>query len=720
MLGYGDTIDRGEDPARMGDNLPFVDLGPGFFVDMVALGPFHSCALDTAQSVNEAVKCWGCLDYGDTNCHGALAFGDEPYEMGGNLSAISFVGAFSPVGVYVGFRTSCALSTDPHKLKCWGRGDYGILGQGDTDNSDEPVGIVLGNNFDVVAVSIGMYSMCAVSTNGECKVCVCMRSNISKFWRNVFHFCNWVQCWGGNANGNLGYEDSADRGDDTGEMGPDLDVVQLGAGFVVQSIDSIENQRCALATDGRIKVHMDMCTLHLLRSVFAQCWGSGTFGVHGINDKNIVGNAGNQMGDYLEAIAFNASSLALGGSDSNHHCALSTAVVNDVIITAHWSRILVCWGRNNYGQIGIGSTDNALLPELPQVQMDFYPTASPTPSQTPGPTPSPSPSPTLLVNNTSTSIPPTANTIPSTTAHPTAMLAVPSTSPPSAAPTVESPTPLPTPDLQPRPAPTAEPSQPTLHPSEQPTAGPSDAREAAEVGTSTTDMQETQSSDSLTSAPDTSLEVSSGDTDWLLIALPVVGMLCLATVLVVFLKWSRSKRKQKHQTEMNLSMAPGLARVPSKRVVRAYSETVASELPAMRLGPTLQIEGTVSQAQMPGLENKVTEGRDERVVTMELETVVTATTAGNDTQGKATREEVLEWLRDEVKLEVYFSNFLENGYESLALIKAIESKEELAEIGITKVGHQFFLLKHIRKMQEVQQEAQQEKPVLVHRETPYI
>ena len=56
-LGYGDTVDRGNNGAAMGDALPFVSLGTGRHPVQIAAGHSHACVL---------------LDNGDVKCFGAL------------------------------------------------------------------------------------------------------------------------------------------------------------------------------------------------------------------------------------------------------------------------------------------------------------------------------------------------------------------------------------------------------------------------------------------------------------------------------------------------------------------------------------------------------------------------------------------------------------------------------------------------------------------------
>ncbi|KAJ1473409.1 regulator of chromosome condensation 1/beta-lactamase-inhibitor protein II [Baffinella frigidus] len=71
-----------------------------------------------------------------------------------------------------------------------------------------------------------------------------------------------VKCWGSNNNGQLGYGDKLDRGDDnTNEMGARLPAVDLGAGRTALSITATYRHTCALLDDATVK-----------------CWGSNDYG----------------------------------------------------------------------------------------------------------------------------------------------------------------------------------------------------------------------------------------------------------------------------------------------------------------------------------------------------------------------------------------------------------------------------------------------------------
>ena len=116
-LGYGDLdyVGFNNTPASAGD----IDLG-GAALD-IATGRWHTCAV----LVGGAVRCWGfggngALGYGNTN---DIGDGETPASAGDvDLGA-------GAIDVDVGDQYNCALLED-HRVKCWGQGDFGVLGYG--------------------------------------------------------------------------------------------------------------------------------------------------------------------------------------------------------------------------------------------------------------------------------------------------------------------------------------------------------------------------------------------------------------------------------------------------------------------------------------------------------------------------------------------------------------------------------------------------------------
>ncbi len=270
-LGYGSTDIVGDGPSEMGDDLPYVDLGTGQTAKAILAGASHNCAhLD-----NDTLKCWGkndlgqlgrgdstpaigdepgemgnalapvqlgtglsiksvggtssdghvncvILDNGTLKCFGinnagelgvnpndVTSFGLDSGDMGDNLPAVNLGSGRTAIATESNNNRTCAV-LDDGTVKCWGYNYYGALGQGDTSDTapeyrigDELDPVQVGSGRSVVSMAVGGYFTCVVLDN------------------------NAVKCWGSNTYGMLGLGDTADRGDEPGEMGDNLPSVNL-------------------------------------------------------------------------------------------------------------------------------------------------------------------------------------------------------------------------------------------------------------------------------------------------------------------------------------------------------------------------------------------------------------------------------------------------------------------------------------------------------------
>src|SRR3569623_1101895 len=88
-----------------------------------------------------------------------------------------------------------------------------------------------------------------------------------------------VKCWGANSYGQLGLGDTATRGDEAGEMGDALPVVNLGTGRTAISIAARGAHSCALLDNGKVK-----------------CWGEDSGALNGLRDTDTRGDAPGVMG----------------------------------------------------------------------------------------------------------------------------------------------------------------------------------------------------------------------------------------------------------------------------------------------------------------------------------------------------------------------------------------------------------------------------------------
>jgi LPXTG-motif cell wall-anchored protein len=314
QLGLGDTNHRGDEAGEMGDNLPVVDLGlaDGVTVTAISSGDIYTCALLSSG----AVKCWGRNQYGQLGLGDTNNRGDEAGEMGDNLPVVDLglADGVSVTAISSGDGYTCALLSSGG-VKCWGRNQYGQLGLGDTNNRGDEAG-EMGDNLPVVdlgladgvtvrAISSGGYHACALLSSGG------------------------VKCWGRNRYGQLGLGDANNRGDQPDEMGDDLPVVDVGLGATATVIAAGGSHTCALLSSGGVK-----------------CWGYNGDGQLGLGDTNYRGDEAGEMGDNLPTVDLGSSvSVTAIAVDGYHTCVLlSLGGVK-------------CWGDNGDGQLGLGDTN---------------------------------------------------------------------------------------------------------------------------------------------------------------------------------------------------------------------------------------------------------------------------------------------------------------------------------------------------------------------------
>jgi alpha-tubulin suppressor-like RCC1 family protein len=185
---------------------------------------------------------------------------------------------------------TCALTTSGG-VKCWGANWSGQLGDGTMTYRTTPVD-VSGLASGVSAIAAGVSHTCVLTTNGG------------------------VRCWGRNDYAQLG------DGTQTNRTTP-VDVNGLTS--IVNAIAAGEQHTCALTTSGGIK-----------------CWGANWSG---------------QLGDGTGGIRLThvdvsglTSGVAMIETGGYHTCALTT------------SGSIKCWGHNGIGELGDGTTTNRTTP----------------------------------------------------------------------------------------------------------------------------------------------------------------------------------------------------------------------------------------------------------------------------------------------------------------------------------------------------------------------
>jgi len=212
QLGLGNNTDMGDSTAHSDNKMSFLNLADGRTPVKISAGQAYSCALLDSGNI----ACWGYgsygrLGYGSTSSWSSASayvnIGTDRTALDVQTSSTGYTSSYwyQNTGTYI---HTCAIGDD-ELLRCWGSGSYGQLGIGSTTSIGDGVN-EMGDNLMVTdigdhveSVALGSYSSCAIREDGQ------------------------VRCWGYNGLGNLGHEDTTQRGDQTGEMGDDLPATEL-------------------------------------------------------------------------------------------------------------------------------------------------------------------------------------------------------------------------------------------------------------------------------------------------------------------------------------------------------------------------------------------------------------------------------------------------------------------------------------------------------------
>lgn len=318
----------------------------------ISAGGTHSCGLTTGGEI----WCWG------SNAHGVLGIGlpdpgndrSSPTLVAGNLLFLQLSTGLGEV--------TCATSTGSDAY-CWGRNDYGQLGDGTMGDRLVPTPVAMDPQDFVTSTEAGVTHSCAAvpddpqGLNTRCwgsdsagalgdgsgpqlsmcngQPCSLVPVPVPKVYVNLFgvsrafsigvgHTCatglGSAACWGDNSSGQFG--NGATVSSDTaivvspygpGQLNP-LSAVEAGLGF----------------------------TCGVLTGYTLACWGNNSFGQ--------LGNGTTTPSSVPTTIGTAVGTFDAGIDAGLHHaCQLSGGAVS-------------CWGENLAGQLGDGTTAQRLVP----------------------------------------------------------------------------------------------------------------------------------------------------------------------------------------------------------------------------------------------------------------------------------------------------------------------------------------------------------------------
>lgn len=300
---------------------------------------YGSYAFACALLANGTVQCWGYNADGELG-NGTTTEADSPVTV---IAANGGYGIPSLGAIKLGPGSeapqTCALLS-AGTLQCWGANGSGQLGNGTTASPDTPVvmngisgvtAIAGGDNFNCALLSNGTAQCLGNNNSGELGngsttssgtlVTVSGLSGVTAIAAGDSHACavvsgGTVECWGYNLNGQLG------NGSTTNS---DVPVSVTGLSGHAIAIAGGAWHSCALISGGTV-----------------QCWGYNYFGELGNGTRNTSSPYGSDTPVTVTGLSGDAIAIATG---NEHTCALISGGT------------VQCWGQNELGQLGNGSTD---------------------------------------------------------------------------------------------------------------------------------------------------------------------------------------------------------------------------------------------------------------------------------------------------------------------------------------------------------------------------
>jgi alpha-tubulin suppressor-like RCC1 family protein len=331
QLGDGTTENRSTPvPAHL-------ESGP---IRAVALGEYHTCALLS----DGRISCWGRNVRGEIGSPSPGPASPLPLEVRGVVSATTLAAGrmhtcalltdhavvcwganesgqlgrppsdeaqppdrvpdLPPArAVFAGGSNTCALLVD-ESIRCWGANQSGQLGDGTRTARATPIAVP--GTTDIVSLAMGNNAK-GGSTKVGAKSPV--NANISGFMCGLTRGAQ-VTCWGSNFTGQLGDGTRQDRTTPAAVPGIS-DAIQIVVGDL---------HACALRRSGSVS-----------------CWGRNEFGA--VGDDTMGPSTVREKAVNVVAMP-DAVGLALGGA---HSCARRR------------TGAVMCWGVNNFGQLGDGT-----------------------------------------------------------------------------------------------------------------------------------------------------------------------------------------------------------------------------------------------------------------------------------------------------------------------------------------------------------------------------
>ncbi len=260
--------------------LPCVSTGPGttacLKVTQLAAGDAFNCV----RLSDATIRCWGLNQIYELATTGVTQSSTPLGVTTGGGAVLTNVTA-----VAAGAFLACALDADG-VIRCWGDDTNGALG--DNTETSTPIPVTAALVGTAKGMGVGHVHNCAALTSGA------------------------IACWGSNPYGQLG------DGTTNSSLTP---------------VTAVPSQALAVAA-------ADFNTCAILSGGIVQCWGSNMYG---------------QIGDGTTTDRFTPTTIPSSGATAiavgpGHTCVLGSGGA------------VQCWGRNQVGQIGDGTTTERFTP----------------------------------------------------------------------------------------------------------------------------------------------------------------------------------------------------------------------------------------------------------------------------------------------------------------------------------------------------------------------
>ncbi len=264
----------------------------------VAAGGAHTCAL----TVTGTAYCWGRGESGQLGVAASSSCRLDNVHLPCELFAVAVGGGLRFTQITAGGAHTCALTADGI-AHCWGDNARGQVGDNSTVQRNEPVAVATTLRF--ISLDAGASHTCGLTSGG------------------IAH------CWGRNDRGQLGDGTAVDRLVPTPVTGGRTFATLTAGGFEI-------GHSCALDTGGA-----------------AYCWGDNGRGQLGLGVSDVTPYPAPAA--VSPGMTFSALSAGLG----RHTCGLANAGA------------AYCWGENTYGALGDGTRTDRASPALASGSLTF-------------------------------------------------------------------------------------------------------------------------------------------------------------------------------------------------------------------------------------------------------------------------------------------------------------------------------------------------------------